>query len=76
MATQPFVNMVEIERSVLARHCLDRRFQSVEVLCPEIEAWEEESNERMAEWSGSSPQRTPGSSSAYSTPQPSSGGLL
>ena len=49
MATQPFVNMVEIERSVLARHCLDGRFQSVEVLCPEIEAREEESNERMAE---------------------------
>ena len=65
MATQPFVNMVEIERSVLARHYLDGRFQSVEVFCPEIEAWEEESNER-----------TPGSSSAYSTPQPSSGGLL
>ena len=34
---------------MLARHCLDGRFQSVEVLCPEIEAREEESNERMAE---------------------------
>jgi hypothetical protein len=41
--------MVEIERWVQARHRLDGRFQSVEVLISEVEASEAESNHRMAE---------------------------
>jgi hypothetical protein len=49
MATKPFVNMVEFERSVLVRHRLDGRFHSVEVLRPGVEAREEESNLRIAE---------------------------
>ena len=39
MAIKPVVNNGEIERSVPARHCLDRPFQSIEVLYPEVEEW-------------------------------------
>ena len=41
--------MAEIELSVLARQCLDRRFESREQLCGEVEAWELDRNERQVE---------------------------
>ena len=47
-----WLNMAEIELSVLARQCLDRRIESAEDLRHEVEAWEEDRNERMVgiEW--------------------------
>jgi hypothetical protein len=44
-----WLNMAEIELSVLSRRCLDRRIESPEVLRREVEAWEEDRNERMVE---------------------------
>ncbi len=44
-----WLNMAEIELSVLARQCLDRRIESSEELRREVEAWELERNERQAE---------------------------
>ena len=41
--------MAEIELSVLARQCLDRRIESAAVLRREVEAWETDRNERMVE---------------------------
>jgi hypothetical protein len=44
-----WLNMAEIELSVLARQCLDRRIESKEELERLVAAWEEERNERMVE---------------------------
>jgi len=44
-----WLNMAEIELSVLARQCLDRRIESAEILRREVAAWEEDRNERMEE---------------------------
>ena len=44
-----WLNMAEIELSVLARQCLDRRIESREELRREVEAWEGERNERQVE---------------------------
>ena len=41
-----WLNMAEIELSVLARQCLDRRIETREELEREVAAWEEERNER------------------------------
>jgi hypothetical protein len=41
-----WLNMAEIELSVLARQCLDRRIESAAELRRELEAWEEDRNER------------------------------
>jgi hypothetical protein len=41
-----WLNMAEIELSVLARQCLGRRIETREELEREVEAWEEERNER------------------------------
>jgi hypothetical protein len=41
-----WLNMAEIELSVLARQCLDRRIETRDELEREIAAWEEERNER------------------------------
>jgi DDE superfamily endonuclease len=41
-----WLNVAEIELSVLARQCLDRRIESAEELRREVEAWEEDRNER------------------------------
>ena len=41
--------MAEIELSVLARQCLDRRIETREELEREVAAWEEDRNERMVE---------------------------
>jgi hypothetical protein len=45
-------NMAEIELSVLARRCLDGRIESSGMLRREVEAWEDDRNERMVglEW--------------------------
>ena len=39
-----WLNMAEIELSVLSRQCLDRRIPDQEVLTAEVAAWEEERN--------------------------------
>ena len=43
-----WLNVAEIELSVLARQCLERRIESAEELVREVSAWEEERNERGA----------------------------
>ena len=47
-----WLNMAEIELSVLARQCLQRRIPDREALAGEVEAWEEERNavESSIEW--------------------------
>jgi len=42
-----WLNMAEIELSVLARQCLDGRIESSGVLRREVEVWEDDRNERM-----------------------------
>jgi len=44
-----WLNMAEIELSVLARQCLGRRIESKEELERLVAAWEEDRNERMVE---------------------------
>jgi hypothetical protein len=44
-----WLNVAEIELSVLSRQCLDRRIETAEVLRREVEAWEEPRNGRAAE---------------------------
>ena len=44
-----WLNMAEIELSVLARQCLARRIETREELEQEVAAWEEERNERSVE---------------------------
>jgi hypothetical protein len=41
-----WLNVAEIELSVLARQCLDRRIESVEALLDQLEPWEEDRNDR------------------------------
>jgi len=43
-----WLNMAEIELSVLSRQCLNRRIASLEKLKLEVSAWEQERNERQA----------------------------
>jgi hypothetical protein len=47
-----WLNMAEIELSVLSRQCLNRRIESMEELKREVSAWEQERNERqvVAKW--------------------------
>jgi transposase len=47
-----WLNMAEIELSVLARQCLDQRIPDQETLAEEVSAWEEERNaaESSIEW--------------------------
>jgi DDE superfamily endonuclease len=44
-----WLNVAEIELSVLARQCLDRRIASAEELRREVEVWEGERNDRAVE---------------------------
>jgi hypothetical protein len=44
-----WLNMAEIELSVLAGQCLDQRLESAGILKQEVAAWELERNERRAE---------------------------
>jgi hypothetical protein len=41
-----WLNVAEVELSVLARQCLDRRIESVEELLRQLEPWEAERNDR------------------------------
>jgi len=41
-----WLNVAEIELSVLSRQCLDRRIESVDELLKELEPWSEERNDR------------------------------
>lgn len=43
-----WLNMVELEFSVLSRQCLNRRFPTIAELQPEIEAWEQQRNQNQA----------------------------
>ncbi|MCA8989339.1 MAG: IS630 family transposase [Planctomycetaceae bacterium] len=47
-----WLNMAEIELSILSRQCLNRRFNSVEQMQREIEAWQTERNDHQlgANW--------------------------
>lgn len=47
-----WLNMAEIELSVLARQCLDRRIPDQETLIQEVAAWEEQRNqeEKSIDW--------------------------
>jgi hypothetical protein len=47
-----WLNMVEIEFSVLSRQCLNRRIPSIEIMEQEVAAWEEQRNQQKAtvEW--------------------------
>src|ERR1700761_7148886 len=47
-----WLNMAEIELSVLSRQFLDRRIETAEELEREVAAWEEDRNERMVEIRG------------------------
>ena len=44
-----WLNMAEIELSVLARQCLDQRLESTDKLRQKVEAWESERNEQQVE---------------------------
>lgn len=44
-----WLNVAEIELSVLSRQCLERRIASLAEMRREVEAWVEERNERMVE---------------------------
>lgn len=43
-----WLNMAEVEISVLTQQCLDRRLNSRHILASEVIAWETERNERQA----------------------------
>lgn len=43
-----WLNMVELEFSVLSRQCLARRIPSIQQLQREIEAWEQQRNQQKA----------------------------
>lgn len=47
-----WLNMAEIELSILSRQCLDHRIQDQETLIREVTAWEAERNTRqvVADW--------------------------
>ncbi len=44
-----WLNVAEIELSVLSRQCLDQRIETAEALRREVTAWEESRNDRAAE---------------------------
>jgi DDE superfamily endonuclease len=44
-----WLNMAEIELSVLARQCLDQRLESIDDLQGEVQAWQDERNEEGVE---------------------------
>ena len=48
-----WLNMAEIEFSALSRQCLNRRFDSVQTMTKQIEAWQIERNKKMVKihWS-------------------------
>jgi len=42
-----WLNMAEIELSALARQCLDRRLADIEILCREVQAWQDQRNSEV-----------------------------
>ena len=44
-----WLNVAEIELSVLSRQCLNRRIESIDELRKEVAAWEETRNEKQVE---------------------------
>ena len=43
-----WLNMVEIEFSILSRQCLDRRIPNIQILKREVACWEKQRNEQQA----------------------------
>lgn len=43
-----WLNMVEIEFSILSRQCLDRRIPNIEILKSEVACWEKQRNDQKA----------------------------
>lgn len=43
-----WLNMVEVEFSVLSRQCLDRRIPTIQLLQQEVDAWEHQRNQHKA----------------------------
>jgi hypothetical protein len=64
-----WLNMAEIELSVLAEQCLDRRLADQATLEREVAAWQAARNADGRVSTGASPPRTPGSSSSTFTRQ-------
>jgi len=65
-----WLNMAEIELSVLGRQCLDRRIPDHATLAREVAAWEPPALVPPPPWTGASPPPTRASSSSISTPSP------
>ena len=63
-----WLNVAEIELSVLGRQCLDRRIPDQPTLTAEVAAWEAARNAERVTSTGSSRPTTPASSSSTSTP--------
>ena len=61
-----WLNIAEIELSVLSRQCLDRRVPDAATLVREVTAWQDGATPRPAPWIGASPPPTPASSSSAS----------
>ena len=59
-----WLNVAEIELSVLSRQCLDRRIETAAELLRQVTAWEEPRNERADEVRLPLPRLTPASSSS------------
>jgi DDE superfamily endonuclease len=64
-----WLNMAEIELSVLARQCLDRRIPDQQTLAEEVGAWEAERNAYESSIDWRSAHRRRGSSSSISIPR-------
>lgn len=47
-----WLNMAEIEFSVLSRQCLDRRIGDQQTLMREVTAWQKDRNNKSAKWAG------------------------
>ena len=63
-----WLNIAEIELSVLTGQCLDRRIDDLDILNTELAAWQHPPTPTSARSPGSSPPPTPGSNSATYTP--------
>jgi hypothetical protein len=71
-----WLNMAEIELSVLSRQCLDRRVPHFESLQTEVAAWQERRDETGTRSTGASQRRMHASSSSDCTPHFRSNGAL
>ena len=71
-----WLNIAEIELSVLGRQCLDRRVPDPAILGAEVAAWQAGATPAAARSTGASPPPTPASSSSASTHHRRSNGVL